>query len=561
VLTKVGTVRRVIAASVLDALDGRCTMDFTVMAETAATWTVGYVLMLHVKGDFYEFNVTTVHRYYSGGLYFADISGEQVTYVLNNAEFDIESFDSQYPPVQILTILLLGTNVTPGQVDFTDEVHYQINKKCSRRQAVMNFVAFLGGEIEYDGGAVNIRRRRGSTAPVEVMDGKTVSSVAVTENAEGKQYELTFFKALSIHTGDNIHIMFTPLGIDETTRILAMTFDPFRPWEITVEVGEYSLAYDDSLYQIENKVAEIAEKVEVKAWDLPIQSQYDGGTDIEAGNSYVVAVTEDETTGKFVCKLAKDEGGGGSFADLLSKTVWADILPVLPPSETVTNMCFGVVKDSGTVLKSTDSLTFQCYPIRNNLPITATWDTSGYTPPTFSLSISFDVWAGNSAEDIAKIGTLTYSGSGLNLFNQRQFINGDTSSAYWFGDIYINTQYVNLSSNWNEFTGLEAYKYIVFMNPDTSWNNINMTCEQNNTRYYIFSTAMQYTYGATGTWATTDPDYSFVVANPADALMYSYQAGGSIADLLFTTAGTNADLWNGLVKMSQRVHDYAAGKL
>jgi hypothetical protein len=52
----------------------------------------------------------------------------------------------------------------------------KINQNVSRRAALMQYIAILGGEIEYDGYKINIRSHRGSTNYQLVMDTKNVTN-------------------------------------------------------------------------------------------------------------------------------------------------------------------------------------------------------------------------------------------------------------------------------------------------------------------------------------------------------------------------------------------------
>ncbi len=60
----------------------------------------------------------------------------------------------------------------------------------------MQYIAILGGEIEYDGYDINIRNHRGSTDYIPVMDSRNVTNVAVSHDSRenASSYDISFFR-------------------------------------------------------------------------------------------------------------------------------------------------------------------------------------------------------------------------------------------------------------------------------------------------------------------------------------------------------------------------------
>ncbi len=56
--------------------------------------------------------------------------------------------------------------------------------------------------------------------------------------------------------GDEVHIVFSPLGVNTSTRIIAMEYNPFYRYSIRVEVGDYKPTINDSLYRIEKSTSD-----------------------------------------------------------------------------------------------------------------------------------------------------------------------------------------------------------------------------------------------------------------------------------------------------------------
>lgn len=258
------TIGKAVTATLRDALGGECTFDFSVLSQTAAGWAVGYAVRLEVGGADYRFNIVRLAKSISNGVPLCAVSCEHKSYELNDEDYNITEFSFTGTPLEGFSQLLGGTNLTAGTVDFTETVTMQINRECSRRAALMQFISILGGEIEYDGSAINIRSHRGSVDVLDVMDEKAVSDLSVTYDSRSgtASYGMSIYKTAAFGTGDNVQIDFDPLGIHVTTRILSMSYNPFNRREISVEVGQYIPSLSENLYQMESNLNEMTERVE-----------------------------------------------------------------------------------------------------------------------------------------------------------------------------------------------------------------------------------------------------------------------------------------------------------
>ena len=176
-----------------------------------------------------------------------------ISYVLNDDRYKIDAFDYTGLPAAGLAQLLAGTQFSAGTVEFSSSVTMKINQSVTRREALMQFVAICGGEIEYSGHYINLRQHRGSTAVKQLMDGKKVTDVSVTYDSRSatESYEVAFHKVADFAVGDEVQIVFTPMHINTRTRIIAMEYNPFYKYSIRVEVGSYRPTINDNLYRIE----------------------------------------------------------------------------------------------------------------------------------------------------------------------------------------------------------------------------------------------------------------------------------------------------------------------
>ena len=236
---KLRSISRVLTASVCDKLDGTLTFDFTVLQEGQQPILPG--MTAKYGGQVYD--IVRVKRGFSSGLEISEVSCEHISYTLNDKQYNLVTFVFEGTPIEGLTQLLAGTPFTVGIVEpntmvecaFTDE------SPLNRRSALMKFADACGGEIEYDGYAINIRIHRGKSERVSLMDGTNVTGLSATYDSRKnvQSYEIQFFKWVPISVGDEVHIRYRPLSINVNTRIVGLTYNPFDRYSVRAEVGDY----------------------------------------------------------------------------------------------------------------------------------------------------------------------------------------------------------------------------------------------------------------------------------------------------------------------------------
>ncbi len=260
----VRTIRRVTTANYRDTLDGELTFSFTTLAEALQAVRVGFIA--EYDGDYFQ--IVRVVKSISNGIMMAAVTGEHISYVLNDERYALDSFDFEGAPVDGLVRLLQGTQFSPGTVDFTDPISVHMTSKVSRRQALMQFIALLGGEIEYEGHSIGIRRHRGSTARKPLMQSKNVADISATYDSRSMtaSYEISFHRVSSFAVGDEVDISFLPLGLDSQARIISLEYNPFYRRSVRVEVGDYVPTIDYALFESRE-----TQKVEQELGDLSSQ--------------------------------------------------------------------------------------------------------------------------------------------------------------------------------------------------------------------------------------------------------------------------------------------------
>lgn len=250
--TTIQTIDKVLSSNLRETIEGEFTFAFTVMAKSALSLNTSQIAKL----DNQYFELVQMSKSIQGSLPVCAVLCEHISYVLNDAGYNITNFDFTGDPALGLNQLLSGTEFNAGVVDFTDSVTLKINQEVSRRAALMQYIAILGGEIEYDGYNINVRNHRGTVDHILVMDSKNVTDVSVSHDSRENKtsYDISFFKLLNLSVGDNVDIVFNPLGINEKTRIISLEYNPFYRYNIKVEVGSYKPSISDIFYRIENTI-------------------------------------------------------------------------------------------------------------------------------------------------------------------------------------------------------------------------------------------------------------------------------------------------------------------
>ena len=242
--------------SVSQKLDGECSLDVKLVTRQ----TEGYVeagRLAEVEGLI--FTITEVKKNISSGVCYTQFSGDHISYLLNDDDYKVDAFDMTDTPEEILRVLLSGTPFTVGDVDPVAEETLRVNSNATRRACLMQLIALCEGEIEYDGYSIGIRSHLGTTEPIEVMQTSLVQDISFSSNATENvtNYLLSLYQKGNLQMGDELHIVFSKLGINAYSRIVGMDWNPFNYKEVSITVGQYIPTINETLYQLENTVEDI----------------------------------------------------------------------------------------------------------------------------------------------------------------------------------------------------------------------------------------------------------------------------------------------------------------
>ena len=125
----------------------------------------------------------------------------------------------------------------------------------------MQLIAMVGGEIEYDGYSIGIRKHIGSETAIDIMKSSLVQDISYSHNVSENttSYTLSLYQKGKLALGDEIKINFKPLSIDSQSRVVGMDWNPFNYKEVSITVGQYLPTINDSLYEIAGEVSDIRE--------------------------------------------------------------------------------------------------------------------------------------------------------------------------------------------------------------------------------------------------------------------------------------------------------------
>lgn len=247
------------ACTITQKLSGECTIDFTLMTrQLEGLVSVGDRLEV----DGFVFNITEVKKQITGGVCYTQMTGEHVSYILNDEKYKVVAYDSVDPIRDQLQALLSGTPFSVGMVDFTEAVTLKVNTEVTRRSVIMQLIALVGGEIEYDGYTIGIRSHVGKTERNDVMKNANVQDISYTHNAseDNTNYSLSLYQKGKLELGDELILKFDPLGIDTESRIVGMDWNPFNYREVSITVGQYIPTLNDSLYELIATVEDITQR-------------------------------------------------------------------------------------------------------------------------------------------------------------------------------------------------------------------------------------------------------------------------------------------------------------
>lgn len=256
---RLGVVKNAIESTRLEEINGENILDFSAVLDEKLNNFVDEDTIFELDDDYFD---TALFKKVANedNTYTVDVESEHVSYRLNDPLFNVEFFTELGEPNYILGKILEGTGFTIGTIEFSGATAYSAQEAKSRRQLLMEFVAYLGGEVIFHKFEVSIVQHRGSLESKPVIKDRNVKVVSKTLNKRQLDelgnflvsYTCTpIFLGISYDLGDNVRLMQKELGINEELRVISISRNPYNEMEITFQFANYENSLASSLYRIE----------------------------------------------------------------------------------------------------------------------------------------------------------------------------------------------------------------------------------------------------------------------------------------------------------------------
>ncbi|MDF2591403.1 MAG: phage minor structural protein [Clostridia bacterium] len=245
-----------------EEINGENTLNFSTELTEKLAQNVDENSIIELENDYFD-----IAYYLKGqaenGLLSMDIQAEHVSYRLNNPEYDMEYFTATGTPETILAQMLVGTEFAVGTVEFTKNTTYSAQEAKSRRQILMEFIAQLGGEADFNKFEISIVAHRGNTTRKLLTKGKNIKVVSkvydkrqadeagnalVAYACEPIQLENTKFAL-----GDEALLIQKDLGIQQQLRIVKISYNPYNNLEASIELANFIDTIETQMYRMETK--------------------------------------------------------------------------------------------------------------------------------------------------------------------------------------------------------------------------------------------------------------------------------------------------------------------
>lgn len=257
-LEELGTIQSVFSSAKREGLNSYKELQFsTYLIPTLSGW-IAEGNIAEVEEDYFDIAYFQKDQKEDGSLDVAT-EFEHVSYRLNNSDYDMEYFTETGTPTEVLTAILDGTGFTVGTVEFTTPVTYSIQEKSSRRKMLSEFVALLGGELDFNKFVISILTQRGSTTPKNITEGRNFSILSVSfdkrmKNGNGDpliSYGCKLINPMEINLGDTVIMNYATLGINATLRVVSISKNPYDPMDVQFEIGNFNPTLENDTYRIE----------------------------------------------------------------------------------------------------------------------------------------------------------------------------------------------------------------------------------------------------------------------------------------------------------------------
>jgi len=259
-LNRQGVIKKAINPNRFEEINGENTLTFSSILDNKLISFLNENTSFELNNDYFDI------AYYkknanSDDSYTVDIEAEHISYRLNNPELNVEYFTEMGTPTYILGKILESTGFTVGDVEYSEIVTYSAQEAKSRRQLLMEFVAYLGGEAYFNKFKIGIVQHRGNLILKPVIKGKNVTVVSKIfnkrETDKAGNYlvsytcEPIYLPGDEYSLGDEVLLIQKKLGIQEQLRVVRLSYDPYDNMNAVFELANYINGLEDDAYRIE----------------------------------------------------------------------------------------------------------------------------------------------------------------------------------------------------------------------------------------------------------------------------------------------------------------------
>ena len=256
-LAEQGTIQSVLSSGKSEILNSDKILRFSAFLKGINNLITGDNIA-EVDDDYYDIVEYTKGQSNDGKLT-VDVDCEHVSYRLNDPEYNVEYFTWIGTPTFILGKILEGTGFTVGTVEFAEVLTYSAQEAMSRRQILMEFVALLGGEVDFNKFTISILIQRGSSVPKDLLSDRNIEVLSKTYSKREKDkegnplvsYSCALIKPMAIALGDVVTIDYESLDINVQLRVVSLTTDPYNKYLAAFEIGNFYPGLADDAYRIE----------------------------------------------------------------------------------------------------------------------------------------------------------------------------------------------------------------------------------------------------------------------------------------------------------------------
>lgn len=258
-LKRLCVLNRITSSSRCEEINGENTLNFKSILDLKVANYIFDTSVFEIDDDYFDLGCYTKDAN-EDKTYTVEVETDHVSYRLNKEEYNVEYFAQTGTPEFILGKILEGTEFTVGALEFTTEVTYSAQEAKSRRQLLVEFATYLGGELDFFQFEIGIVVKRGSRVRRRLIKGKNINVVSKSVNKReidktgvysiSYTCEPTILPKGKYSLGDDVLLIQNGLGIREELRVVSIKYDPYDPSKTTLVFSNVISGFDSALYQI-----------------------------------------------------------------------------------------------------------------------------------------------------------------------------------------------------------------------------------------------------------------------------------------------------------------------